>query len=93
MSKTTGRPSLQSLKRHADVYGTDCVLDTAIDCGYPKGQLVDLLSALDKIDKRQYASRKIMRRIGLTGAAPKPRLGISERVDRAVASNTLVVNG
>jgi hypothetical protein len=91
MSKTTGRPSLRDFKRHADKFGTASVLDTAIDVGYPRTQLCDLLRALDKVDKRIYGSRQLCRSLGIVGLLPRHQLDVAERVEKAIALNTRLV--
>lgn len=87
------RPGLDEFKRHAEKFGVAGVLDTAIDVGYGREQLIDLLPALDAIEAAQFADKRERKRLGLIGVAPRHRSDIATRVDRAIADNTFYRTG
>lgn len=58
------------LARHARRYGTDCIMDTAVEFGFAHGELCSLLVVCDEVDRKAVRFPK------------KHRLTVEQRVDR-----------
>lgn len=72
-------PTLTDLKKHADRFGSEGVLETAIDLGYSRASLLGLLEYLERADlARIRQSRPLYR-------PPRVRTSLEERLDAAIA--------
>lgn len=63
--------TVEKLVRHAQRFGTEGVIDTAVEGRVPFEELVRLLTALDEIDQNQRGRRYV-----------KPRKTVEERVKK-----------
>lgn len=66
---------VDDLVKHAEKFGTDCVMETALELGAGFAQLVQLRRRLDVIEKNAAAQKRFSN-------YKKPRLSVERRVQR-----------
>jgi hypothetical protein len=74
--------NVAALKQHAEKFGSDGVVETAVECGYTVGMVADLIEFCDKAD---YALAK--KKNGYARAR-KHRLSFEQRAERALGIPT-----
>lgn len=65
-------PTKEDLLRHVKKYGSEGVLETAVECRFSEGTLTDLIEAIDKIEAEIDSRRRFSR-------WKKPRLSANAR--------------